>query len=399
MKKYLELLKTTLKEIVCHEKLSVYRWSFEDIIDMIAIAYYHELHLVVLDAIEDSKFEQSVQAYFKWLKLYMMKDVLKHKVQKKGFASLIEAMNESKVPYRLLKGNTIEMYYKNRDTRFVSDYDILIGFEDQTVVDEKLTNIGYRQVHKDGQEEAVYYKSGELPIELHFTAFKTDIFDKEQRIDQYLFMDKRIINDSGKKYPVPGNEAHLAYMLGHLAKHLWGDVILLRQLMDISLFINNTTIDWVALKVMLESMGIYEVGIHILALCYEVFGVDVGETKHCDLLRVKQLEDYIIGSIESKFNQGEIYLKSYRRYLESTYSRNRFMMLIKIVFPMPKYLSSEFAYAKKVGVLLPVAWLHRLFVRVVFNRKRVKGLVKATNKKTQINNQIELLNYFKLHRS
>ncbi len=324
------------------------------------------------------------------------------------FKALVEVTNdlhEAGIDYAVFKGQAISKCYPNPLYRASSDSDILVSPEDRVRASEIIESHGYECDGGKKDKEFTYInKHNGHVIELHTTVFedyegiKIDILSQanlngpEHRIDMDV---------NGKTIRTMGVDEHLVYQIYHLIKHFILEGASVRFFTDITLFVNKNLDDihfdyfwkW------MDKCGYSAFCQNFFAICIRHFGLDDSILKG---RKVDASNDVLESIIIDFIYKGDIdHLRQYSWQLiyafapylvgEKSGFEGKTKGKIRFVFPMPQDLDEYYDYAKKIPILLPIAWVHRLIRRSFLQVKnRKKGLYTATQKMDIINSRLDL---------
>lgn len=399
--RFIYQFKDISKSLFINEMIDVDHYSDEEFDIIYNVAKKNEMHLMFLDKIVCNT-NQELRKKVDYIRAGMIKEILSQKKRKKIFSSVVTLLRKSSIPFVVLKGNTIEMLYWNRDLRVASDIDVMVPLEFRYKAIKLFNKLGY-YLDKDNSDEneTVLLHKKYLPIELHHSLLKAKMFDNIRELEAEMFRKPQIVNDNESIYYVPSDEAHLVYMTLHLAKHIWSDVILFRQFLDVALFISGREIEWTAVEGMLKGIGAVESAGHIYELLRDVFELEIPILNSYAFDISSALEMAIFGveiAGEDIYSDDELkYVKSLSRYMNGQRYYNRFSIIFSALFPPNSLMIKDYKYLKNYPLLLPLAWSHRLIVTMVSKPKRFFGLLKISKKTQLIKRHSQLLDDLNIH--
>jgi hypothetical protein len=213
----------------------------------------------------------------------------------------------------------------------------------------------------------------------------------------------RTILINGISVMIPSLEHSLVHGMLHIATHFSGKGFGLRQLIDICLFIEKyeKEISMIEVKKILESYKSLKIYSYLIEMCnrffykeYNLLGIEIEETK------LSYLNNLL-------FDSGVFGHKSYSNEIKRIVTREKIKKNIKsksslrlkmiVLFPNSKRIGKKYSYAKKLKVLLPIAWIHRLFLSIIHPNQASKELLHHKIDVTSIEHKIELLDFFGLN--
>lgn len=153
--------------------------------------------------------------------------------QLQKFPKIVDKLSESKLPYVLLKGLGVSLYYPEPAVRTCGDYDLWIP-KDRQVVRAFAEKYGQK-----GHEVYHHIDAGEIEgveVELHFTPSWMNNLFVNKRLQKWFEdaltsqMEEVQIGDCEVK--VPSLAFNRVYLLLHIYGHLFNEGIGLRQVVD-----------------------------------------------------------------------------------------------------------------------------------------------------------------------
>lgn len=284
----------------------------------------------------------------------------------------------------LFKGEALAELYPDPVLRFSSDLDILAQLSEKKAIESLLTELGYTML-EDGKQ---YVTSWTIPnkifLEVHFMLwedFQNDTTRVLDSLDLTAPQTRTKINPGGIEIETLGYTQHLIYQIYHIVKHMTFRGIELRHFVDVSLFVNHhfADIDRDYFFRCMKELG-YEYFVNVFfSICIHHFlmkpdalplSIAVNQADE-EALLASFLESAMVTVMDkaSELASTSVYQMFYR---SKTPSGSKLRLWISMLFPSMDTLSARYDYAHKHHILLPVAWVHRLFSRV-FGREKDKG--------------------------
>ncbi len=324
------------------------------------------------------------------------------------FQSLVEVVNGLKdagIDYAVFKGQAISECYPKPSYRSSCDSDILVSSDDRERATEIIKAHGYDYVGGKEDKELTFdnAQNGHV-IELHTTVFenykgiKIDILSRanlngpEHRID---------MNVNGKTIRTMGVDEHLVYQVYHLIKHFMLEGASVRFFTDFTLFINKNQdkLHYDYFWKWMDRCGYSSFCQNFFTICVRYFGMDDSILKGRKLRTSDDVLESIIidfiykGDIEHVRQNSWQLIYAFAPYLvgEKSGFEGKTKGKIRFIFPMPQDLDEYYGYAKKVPILLPIAWMHRAIRRSFIQMKnRNDGSYSATQRMELINSRLDL---------
>lgn len=267
----------------------------------------------------------------------------------------------------VVKGILCRMLYAKPYTRPSADEDMYVQRDQFEHCCEILMELGFQRV--SGEEDRVAAMQDTcscLHLEIH-----RDLFDSGKLTDRFqgwikgCFERCEVYRFEG--VPVYGMDpqTHFLYLLAHLMKHFVGPGIGIRQLCDISLWLNRygDRIEWLKVQRKLREAGCELFCLNILELCVRYFGLYRkkiqwpakvwDQTDPEDLL-----EDLLDAGIYGKSSQSRLH--SSTMTLAAVQDGRKKLSVRSAVFPSAEKLKGRYGFLGKYPFLLPAAWMHRM---------------------------------------
>jgi hypothetical protein len=313
--------------------------------------------------------------------------------------------HEEDIPVIALKGLVIRDYYPQPELRTMGDADILVKNKDIKKAKKVLKEMGYCG-GEDSIKHIHYYHETSLSLELHWVITEQD--DKKELSDFTEQVWKHAIHTNLCGVPVLAlsTEDQLVHLFIHALTHLRTSGFGLRQICDIVLFMeaNDQSINWPLVMDMLNEYHIHNFFFLIINVCSQLFQYVVPNEVQDNKCHVPDTMTHIV--IEEIIHSGVYGRRSYEqetsvrinKYIHVTGETvtkeaggNKFKNIILFVFPSHKKLNYQYKYAKKIPILLPIAWLHR----GVINLKRLNTMKQLGNPDiiTTVNARSKLLHW------
>lgn len=284
---------------------------------------------------------------------------------------LHDLMCSNSIPYAIIKGSSAASYYPDPLIRMMGDVDFIVRTDDMEKVGTILESVDFVRTDDHDHESHVAYHRGEISTwEMHFTiggipdgkygelikCFLSDLIDQS-----VLYKRNDIV------FIMPSVFHHGLVMLLHTALHVTGTGIGLRHLCDWAVFVNSLTDDeFVDLfENKLKSIGLWHFACILTALSEKYLGI-----RHCDWLSWDNLPDEIVLNklIIDIFEGGNFGKKDIQRLNQSkliTDSKIRQVGTVGMFHQLVRSYNSKalikMPIAKKIPILLPIAWIKTLF--------------------------------------
>lgn len=339
-----------------------------------------------------------------WKKRAFMSGV-KQQNHMKQVENVLHKFNEENIQVLVLKGLVIRDLYPNPSLRTMSDSDIVVKEEDLDKSIELILSQGYKEIERS-PSHFVYYKSGCLPIELHWNLADEHFFKKISLFEQDMWTTIEDVNIGLSKAKSMSLEDLAIFQCIHMAKHLVYRGFGIRHLIDFTLLVEKRgqDIDWINFLERCKKYGIYKFVLKIMLTCNVLFNMEIPQ----DIEFVgNEDKSYLNQFINDIFESGvhgkhdfissvasEFAYTADKGNKENESSLNRYM---KFLFPKVENMSDTYNYAKKYKVLHPMAWGHHL-VRGVCNKDySLKDKIKFTTETVSVSQKRnDLINWLEL---
>ena len=375
-KLFLEALKASLVD----EKVN---WDFhistEDWCDIFHKAEIHQVLPLIYNAVY--RCQAAAKLDRDMLKIYKKKAVhrvITQTMRTEEFLKVYQHLMDEKVHPVMVKGIVCRQLYPNPDYRASGDEDMLVRSREFNEMKTAVKSYGLTADKHKGDYETSYeitYRSSTSPmvIEMHRSLFPPDS-EEYGEMNQFF----KGIHSKTIKIDVNGVEIrtldytdHLFYLICHAFKHLLHGGVGIRQICDMVMFANayGDRIDWVRIldtcreiKVDLFAAAIFKIGEKYLVFdaeksCYPKVWQDIFVDEHA------LLEDVLSGGLYgdssmSRKHSSTLTLNAVRDEKKGKKVKTNVM---KSIFPSSNMLKGRYQYLEKYPVLLPVAWVDRIW--------------------------------------
>lgn len=284
------------------------------------------------------------------------------------FLKLSEFLSENKIEHMPVKGYYIRELYPVKELRSFGDIDILIHEKDRKRCDSLMKSLGYT-VKNDWEPTYSYIKDDEY-YEIHTNLFDVRLKDRADMTEYFSLAWLHAKKDSGLRF-VPDTEFHLIYIICHLAKHLSTGGAGIRMYLDVALYIlrYDSVISWERTEEEFKKLGLERFFHTVLSAVNEWFYVKAS----CDFENFgEELSELLEFTLDSDIfghsrDNSAIKLRGEERSKKRT--------ALKILFPPAEQLENRYTFLKRSRLLLPLAWIVRVFKNFGLIPKKIKELV------------------------
>lgn len=284
------------------------------------------------------------------------------------FLKLSEFLSENEIEHMPVKGYYIRELYPVKELRSFGDIDILIHEKDRKRCDSLMKSLGYT-VKNDWEPTYSYIKDDEY-YEIHTNLFDVRLKDRADMTEYFSSAWLHAKKDSGLRF-VPDTEFHLIYIICHLAKHLSTGGAGIRMYLDVALYIlrYDSVISWESTEEEFKKLGLERFFHTVLSAVNEWFYVKAS----CDFENFgEELSELLEFTLDSDIfghsrDNSAIKLRGEERSKKRT--------ALKILFPPAEQLENRYTFLKRSRILLPLAWIVRVFKNFGLIPKKIKELV------------------------
>lgn len=284
------------------------------------------------------------------------------------FLSLYQSLLEAGLRPLVLKGIVCRsLYGPLADWRPSSDEDVYLPPEQVERCRQVLEENGWRlSSHEDSlslahrlQEIAFDSDQSLRHLELHPTLFGEDDPDRKRCSNYFQNIDGRAVSITveGQRLYTLGYTDHYLYLFLHLAKHLKGNGVGIRQILDLMQFQRawGANIDWVEVRRVIPRLSSPELYADVVELGRRM-GFEEADPLFDTLQPELLLEDSLEGGIYGfdREGQGRGVIVARAAQYPTWLGRLR-----RLLFPSAQQLLEGRPWLEKKPWLLPVAWVQR----------------------------------------
>ena len=303
------------------------------------------------------------------------------------YADMIFAeLDKEGIDYAPLKGRNIRKLYPSPYLRVSCDVDFLYKKENAKRVKEILKELGgeFKQTYLN---DDTYVFDGFINVEAHHSLMST--YDETN--DYLLSVWDNLLKSDGKnsEYVFP-NDYLYSYYISHARKHLFNGGFGTRTLIDI--YFLQEKIDRKVTDRIFEDLKVSVFEKKISTLAIKMFSGDLPDFDKMSEEEINIL-DYILN--------GGAYGKTYNAFVVKNIGENgkktKIRFYIRRLFVPYSVLSVQYPVLKHLPILLPFAWIYRVFVAILFKRGKIKAEIKTANRidDNSVDRVNKVLGYFK----
>lgn len=302
------------------------------------------------------------------------------------FKDVISEFNRHNIPLVLFKGAELRQYYPFPELRIMGDIDILIPKDQIQECEEIIEGFGYYQRNRY-LNVVEYEHNSRKCFDLHSAIINKKSDSKLQFLNEIAW--KNTINGEycGEKVLIFTPAFNLAYLMNHMYKHFIRAGVGIRQLCDITLYINkyDGKINWDSFWAIIQKTDIVEFTTYVLYGCTYYLDSNLSWNKYVMQIKIKHqyMETFMRELVSGGVFGGDNFKKRCENHgidevaLDMPSNRfNRlylfFKLLFSSIFVKTDKLEKKYKYVQKKIYLLPI---HRLFYLLI-KRSSKKAFVR-----------------------
>lgn len=322
----------------------------------------------------------------------------------KNIRRVLDAAKEKGIKLVVFKGCVLADLYPEYVRRNSCDTDFFVERTQNEEAISLIESLGYViNEHSNAEVTVFYNEEKEHTIELH-TCLWEDYEGRQLDILKSfnLTAPESLININacGMDVTTLGYENHLIYQIFHIVKHFSLEGIGLKYLADITLYVSiyGKEIDMEHFWDCMDKLSYTKFAYSLFVLCVEFLGMDDTILKY----REVSYGDEVTAFFQDFLCAGDMYedktagwqimgmMTPYFTGQRGT-SNSSFKRKLEVIFPKSSDLPDEYAYAKKVKILLPIAWVHKIINYLIKYRKNKKTWYSASEKLDVAEHRLKLM--------
>lgn len=303
---------------------------------------------------------------------------LREKKQEANIKEMLKTFNQENINVVALKGTIIKELYPKSEFRTMGDCDILIKKEFIKKSEEILNSLGYK-MGEHAEEHPVHkaYYKGKYSIELHWSLINEQYFNGSKNFEKNIWVNLTKYKFREEETYRLNNEYMIVHLISHMAVHSISGGFGIRQLLDLYLFFKKyeENIDWNRTSKILGEARLDEFAMSLYYSIEILFGYKLNENiieefngnKQINLANgyVEELIEAILANgVFGRMDKSLILASSFAQFKEGEEKT----ILINLIFPSINKMEIGYKYIKKNRILIPIAYIHRIF-NGIFNEK------------------------------
>lgn len=302
----------------------------------------------------------------KW-KQQIFQCTMQGKIQLAERNRLYGLFSKKGIPYLPLKGCILKEMYEKPEVRQMSDLDILINSSDKEFLKQVMEELGYELLHESSHHD-VYCKKPWMTVELHLKMLDASLANhsKYDEIWEWAYEEPL----GSHRFHLKTDDFYL-FFIEHFAKHYFTSGCGIRFLMDTYVLLEKigAQLDLKYLEEKFKERNLLEFSREAEALAQSWFG---GKETICG---DTQMERIVLGAgiygtnKQKKQNKMNDYIKRF-----PSRKAGKLFYCISMIFLGYQKMSQLYPILKKIPVLLPFCWIHRMFRAIFKKQDRIKTI-------------------------
>ena len=356
-----------------HEKIEIKDMTDEKWNNLFQMAVIHSVLPIIHEAIwQEEAYKKLPENVKEVLKYTSKRDIIRQSQYTAYFIELYKIFLKNGLKPLVVKGLILRNMYKDPDYRASGDEDILIKKDDFDKMDQILLQCGFLREKiedpKDQHEISYYNRNNGFHLELHLTLFPKESGAYGRLNENFQNVFERSIKECINAVDIYTLDVtqHMLYLFCHGLKHFLHSGFGIRQLCDMVLFAETygADIDWDEIISIMKKENMYVFVMNLLDIGERYLGFS---WKKANLQRPEEelldseqlLDDLLLSGVYGKSNEERNH--SANITLQAAESKKGKKGLVRSLFPEYSYMCRQYSYLKKYKILLPVAWIQRIF--------------------------------------
>ena len=313
----------------------------------------------------------------------------------KETAKILELFNKNNIPVIVLKGLVIRNYYPMPDLRTMCDSDVIIHKEDLEKVRTLLLNEGFRE-EEDAGHHIAFFKFG-FNLEVHWTLANETFRKGQECFQEHIWNDARKIQVDGVDTLALSLEDQALHFCAHMASHMAISGFGVRQLADLVLLVEHEgkNINWNNFIEKAKKSGLYKFSLGMFKVCNYLFNMEIpkelNDGNNDEEVIKLVVDDIFTGGVYGQRDLSFTFRAQVGYDIEDDSTFSMIKRYIEIILPPPSKLSDRYVYAKKHKILLPVAWIHHIWVGLTtkeYDNESKKKFLTSTLSRAKSRNKV-----------
>lgn len=337
--------------------------SFAEWGELFALCSKHSVVGIVFDKIIEAFGDSIPEIFASRFKQKALSEMSFQAVRSQSFKRIYGEIKKENITAVVLKGEILRQLYPQPESRTSLDEDLLIDEKDYEMLKKVMTSLGLEEVNEGENDKHWMSRKNGTYLEIHFTPFENEkTYESWNKIfDDWK--DKSIENENG--IVALSREDNLIFLILHAAKHFIYSGVGIKQILDIALFMKSfqKNLDFSYIERALKKSNTLYFAEALTAFIKNYLYEDVycfGKTEaDCEFF-----QDVFGGGSLGKGDESRVHSANVTSSAFKGKSKIK-----KILFPPKERLFVKYPFCRKYKILLPLAWIMRLFSYLLKGKK------------------------------
>ncbi|MBQ8981104.1 MAG: nucleotidyltransferase family protein [Eubacterium sp.] len=290
-----------------------------------------------------------------------------------GINLLTEALCKNGIKHLFLKGAAVREFYPVPEVRTSGDTDVVVAFSELEKASKLLVKQGFEPKHMKLDEHVFKFCGEDYEMQSYIKSFG----DAGNKFFADTFDENKCDTENELTYTLKPLY-HLVYIVTHILNHLKSGGAGVRQLADVDVIIRNCGIDIDEFFKICKEIGIEKSSKVIVALCKLFFDTPVDFDYEIESELLELMQSVILDGGTFGYGIGNVGTVRLMRTAGDDSKTSSAKAVIGLFKFDKDYLYKTYEYARKRPILLPVAYVSRLydavFKRGKQNMKHIKSM-------------------------
>ena len=192
-------------------------------------------------------------------------------------------------------------------------------------------------------------------------------------------------------------EDHALHFCAHMASHMAISGFGVRQLADLVLLVEHEgkNINWNNFIEKAKKSGLYKFSLGMFKVCNYLFNMEIpkelNDGNNDEEVIKLVVDDIFTGGVYGQRDLSFTFRAQVGYDIEDDSTFSMIKRYIEIILPPPSKLSDRYGYAKKHKILLPVAWIHHIWVGLTtkeYDNESKKKFLTSTLSRAKSRNKV-----------
>lgn len=381
-KQFIELLSKSIRREVAVEKYDNVNWE-----EILNLAKSHKVEGIFYSALSKSGLSSEIEVeQLKMLKKIVFNTGVGQIRSINNLSDIFQCFENENIPLIVLKGLVVRDFYPQPEQRSMCDADVLIHKEDLEKTKDLLIGMGYILDDHEASHHIKLFHRIYPVIEVHWHIIKRDGFNGNiEEFEKNIWENAINVNVGKTQVLSLGYEDLALHLCMHMAAHLASSGFGLRQLCDLVLLVEKKgqVINWNDFLSKARKYGFERFSKIIFNVCNKLFNMDIPKEIGDEINHDKYINLLINEIVEAGVHGKKDMVNSFGNQLafnfkdkDNNATVGAIKRFLQFIFPQVENMSDKYHYAKKVKLLIPIAWIHHLFNGIFSSDYKTKDKLK-----------------------